>query len=83
MDREKFLNQHMDDLQKQIWLLEIDQAIIGDMIPKLNKKEDIDKAIQKQNGIRNQILGITNRKNFIIKMINGTASVDDPKKKDK
>lgn len=77
LDKEKFLNEHMDELQKQIWLLEIDLAILEDMVPKINKKEDIDKVIQQQNAIRNQINGMTNRKAFIMKVINGTIKVDN------
>ena len=81
LDKEKFLSEHMDELQKQIWLLELDLVILEDIVSKLNKKEDIDKVIQQQNAIRNQIKGMTNRKAFIMKVINGT-SVDNTKKKD-
>jgi hypothetical protein len=81
LDREKFLNLHMDELQKQIWLLELDLAIIENAVLHINKKEDIDKAIQQQNGIRNQIMGMTNRKSFIMKVINGTIKLEEKPEK--
>lgn len=79
--REKFLSDHLDELDRQIWLGEIDVAIIGGMIANLNNKKDIADATDLQNKTMNQLQGVRNRKAFIIKVLNGTTPMVDAEKK--
>lgn len=77
LNKEKFLQDHIDALQKDIWLLEIDKAIIISMIPKIKDKQQLDNAIQSQNIVSIKIKGLNERKGFIMKVINGTIKLEN------
>jgi len=81
--KEEFLNLYIEDLQKQIWILEISRDILTPLINRTNKKEEIDEIIKMQTQFANQIKGNEQRINFIMKVLNGTINLDDPKAEDK
>lgn len=84
VNKEEFLNQHIDNIQGQIWLLEIDKMIIEGGVKQATNKEMIDSFMlllngdAKKPGLINQIKGLEQRIQFIRKVIHGTTSVDNP-----
>jgi len=76
-NKEEFLNQHIDDLQKQIWLLEISRDILAEPIRRTNDRKQQDEMIKLQNQFINQIKGNEQRIQFIRKVIHGPAQIPE------
>ncbi len=83
IEKEKFLNEHMDEIQKNIWLLEVDEIITARALKENSDPEEEQRLRDQSNQIWQKINGMEYRKRIIMKVINGTIKVDDTKTEDK
>jgi len=82
MTKEEFLQAHLEDLQKQIWLLEISRDLAKEAVAQTNDKKELGQIIEVFNNLEMQLQGLEKRKQFVWRILHDNTQVDDSKKED-